>query len=511
MIVVIVARILGLLLAVALVALFLAVPAFPLVIAPAERIVNGNFEKGFDANGVARDWQRFDNGGRASYVWQEEREEPLLWDGTHGQLIAIHTYDWPASDPDRFAGIYQTADVVPGEAYQLTLHGTLREGASDPDTNNMSYRVQWGVDYSGSADWRAVADWVEVPWHQLHSRLDPGPMNTYVTSIAAQSDRLTLFIRGWKKRDTPMREFVLNLDGISLKGSQSMPQAGVVGFRGPSVTLTAPTYPTVDHVTRIHMSASDNLGVTAIRLYDNGVEIGRVAHGVGMLTTEGDFAWTPTSSGVHTLRAEATGVAGTVGIATQTITVGETAEFVVNGGFEGGFGSGGTGLGWHSFDDGGQASYEWIDETWEPAVLEGDHAQMIGISTFGRPASDLERYAGVYQAISGLRAGATYQLRLHGLLRSLDEDPDSEEFGYRAQYGIDWSAGTDWHAVNQWHELPWDQADSRTVPGHYHTYTATLIAQSPHVTLYICGRQKWGPATREFVLNLDEISLVGYR
>ena len=505
------ARILGLLLAVALVTLFLAVPAFPLVIAPAERIINGNFEKGFDSNGVARDWQHFDNGGRASYVWQEERGEPLLWDGAHGQLIAIHTYDWPASDSDRFAGIYQTAAVIPGKTYQLTLHGTLREGANDPDTDDMSYRVQWGVDYSGGADWRAVANWIEVPWNQLHPRLDPGTMNTYVTSITAQSDRLTLFIRGWKKRDRPMREFMLNLDGISLKGSQSVPQAGIVGFRGPSVTLTAPTYPTVDHIARIHISASDNLGVTSIRLYDNGVGIGSVAHNMGVLTTERDFAWRPTSSGVHTLRAEASGIADAVGIASQTITVGETAEFVINGGFEGGFGPDGIGLGWHSFDDGEHAAYKWMDETWKPAVLEGDHAQIITITAFGLPVSDRERYAGVYQVMGGLRTGASYQLRLHGLLHSLDEDSDSEEAGYRAQYGLDWSAATDWRAVSEWHELPWDQTNSRAVSGHYHTYTATFIAQSPKLTLYIRSWQKPGAATRGFTLDLDEISLVGYR
>ncbi len=70
-----------------------------------------------------------------------------MYDGEHSQLIEINTSCHGSSQSDRYAGIYQTVAVVPGETYELSLHGMLRALEDDPDRGSYSYRVQYGIDY----------------------------------------------------------------------------------------------------------------------------------------------------------------------------------------------------------------------------------------------------------------------------------------------------------------------------------------------------------------------------
>ena len=111
--------------------------------------------------------------------------------------------------------------VVPGETYDLSFYGMLRALADDPDRDGYNYRLQYGIDYDGGADWSAVAEWFEVPWDTVHPRLSPGAIDSFSTSVEASGPRLTLFVRAWKKWGTTARELDVNFDAISLSGYQA--------------------------------------------------------------------------------------------------------------------------------------------------------------------------------------------------------------------------------------------------------------------------------------------------
>ncbi len=80
--------------------------------------------------------------------------KPVVFDGNHSQLIAMNTHNLNRADPDRYAGIYQTVNTVPGATYTLLIRGLLRADDDDPDP--WRYRVQWGYDPTGSGDWTKV-------------------------------------------------------------------------------------------------------------------------------------------------------------------------------------------------------------------------------------------------------------------------------------------------------------------------------------------------------------------
>jgi hypothetical protein len=488
-----------------------AVPGIQLAGGGTERLTNGSFEEGFHATpagAVGNGWHAFSNGGRAVYGFYDEVWAPVIYDGTHSQLIEINTYKYTASDADRYAGIYQTVAVTPGETYELSLHGMLRALEEDPDRAGYNYRVQYGVDYGGGADWTAVSDWVEVPWNTVHPRLTPGSMESYSASIKATGDRLTLFIRAWKKWGTAGRELDVNLDAISLKGAVPADTAA------PTVGLTVPAFPVVGWNESVLVQGSNDVGVTKLDLYDGSALVGSVSYEVGLLTLSHKFAWTPASAGSHTLKAVALDAGGKTATATATVMVGQEGQFLTNGDFEGGFkgvAKGVVGTGWNSFDNGGQATYGFYDETWTPVISDGFHGQLIEVNTFCRAGSDPDRYAGIFQKVKGLTPGATYKLSVHGMLRVLADDEDMTGYNYRVQWGYDPAGGTDWTAVTNWVEIPWDTIYPRLEPGTMSAYTVSFEAPSSDITLFVRAWKKWGTARRELDVNLDAVTLTGFK
>lgn len=495
----------------ALIAAVVAVPGIQLAGGATERLTNGDFEEGFrftPAGLVGNGWQWFHNGGEATYGFYDETWAPVIYNGQHSQLIEINTFDRGGSDPDRYAGIYQTVAVVPGETYELSMHGMLRALEDDPDREGYNYRVQYGVDYAGGTDWTAVNNWVEVPWNTVHPRLTPGSMDSYSVMITASGPRLTLFVRVWKKWATAGRELDVNLDTISLKGALP-PDTGA-----PAVSLTAPAYPVVGWQYTLPVSANNDVGITKLELYDGADLVDSVSYAVGMLSLSHKFAWTPATAGSHTLKAVAHDAGGATATDDVTVVVGGEGQFLVNGDFEGGFeakAKGMVGKGWGWFDNGGEATYGFYDETWTPVVYDGQHGQLIEINTFCRGGSDPDRYAGIYQRVSGLAPGATYKLSLHGMLRALSDDEDRTGYNYRVQWGHDPSGGTDWTAVDNWVEIPWDDVHPRLDPGDMSSYTVSFEAPSSEITLFIRAWKKWGTARRELDVNLDAITLKGYK
>ncbi len=199
---------------------------------PYNLIVNGSFEDGF-VEGVAIGWQPFATANvRAS--WHDDTWQPIVYDGAHAQLLALKD----AEERDRYVGIYQTVPVVPNADYILTLHGLVRSDEGSNEASHYGYRLQYGIDYAGGNDWRSrQIEWVELPWDE-QPRTAPPPggyrIETYTTTIRAQSPMLTLFIRGWKKW-IGTAEGNYNVDGISLMMAQAaassapppaMPQTG---------------------------------------------------------------------------------------------------------------------------------------------------------------------------------------------------------------------------------------------------------------------------------------------
>jgi len=185
-------------------------------------------------------------------------------------------------------------------------------------------------------------------------------------------------------------------------------------------------------------------------------------------------------------------------------------NFVANGNFESGFNAisiGQVGKSWGWFTNGGGANYGFYDEQWPPVVSDGSHGQLIEINSKGMAAADADRYAGIYQKISGLKQGATYQLTLKGQLRGVGGGDDAYRFA--AQWGYTSGGETNWEKVSNWQGVDLGPIHERTAPGAMATATVKFTAPASEMVLFIRGWKKWGTTETEMDLNLDSISLTG--
>lgn len=185
---------------------------------PQNLIINGGFEQGFQDNfGVGYGWGAFSN-GNATVGWSADTWEEVIVNGKYAQLIEIKN----ASDRDRVAGIYQTVAVVPGQQYKLTIKGLVRSKEGDIKVSDYGYRLQYGVDYDGGTAWELLPEqnWQELPWdEQPLTASDAGTyrFDTFEITLTVTSDKLTLFIRAWKKW-LNNGSGLYDLDEISLVG-----------------------------------------------------------------------------------------------------------------------------------------------------------------------------------------------------------------------------------------------------------------------------------------------------
>ena len=181
----------------------------------------------------------------------------------------------------------------------------------------------------------------------------------------------------------------------------------------------------------------------------------------------------------------------------------QATNLIVNGDFEEGFVEG-IGVGWGRF---ATASVQagWQADTWDAVVFDGAHAQLLVL----KDATETDRYVGIFQSVT-VAPDTDYALTLRGLIRSDEGSVEVSNYSYRLQYGIDYAGGGDWQSPDiQWVELPWDE-QPRTVPppGGYRldTYTTTIRAQGPRLTLFIRAWKKWiGAAEGNY--DLDSVSL----
>lgn len=186
----------------------------------ANLLVNGSFEDGFvEGQGVAVGWGRFQN-GNVDAGWYDDTWEKVVCDGEHAQLLELRD----AKENDRYVGIFQTVNVVPNAEYVLTLRGLVRSDSGSPEKSDYGFRMEYGIDYSGGADWQSPdIKWIELMWDE-QPRQDPTGENqyryeTHTATIKATGNKITLFIRGWKKWADAV-EGNYDLDCLSLVGPQ---------------------------------------------------------------------------------------------------------------------------------------------------------------------------------------------------------------------------------------------------------------------------------------------------
>jgi hypothetical protein len=155
---------------------------------------NGDFEEGFQPDELGNYWSRFDNGG-ADYSFHIDDWPLVVVEGEHTQMLEIKN----AQVPDRYFGIYQTAEVIPGEVYTFSMRGLVRTNTGDVEKTRHGYRLQVGFDLNGGQGWEAVTEWVELPWDEQQRVQDNFRFDAYTATLTAESDRLTVFIRACKK------------------------------------------------------------------------------------------------------------------------------------------------------------------------------------------------------------------------------------------------------------------------------------------------------------------------
>ena len=185
-------------------------------------IKNGGFEQR-DPNGVALDWQPYSN-GQAQFGWYDETWPEAVQAGEHAQLMEIFMVEGDLFD--QVIAVYQTVDVTPNVAYQLTMHALIRTDIPAQFRNKFEYEMNWGVDFSGAGNYDNVEEWVFMP---LTEQFRLGSHGEYPEDVplfyetitgtiqAGDSHRITLFIRGLKKFPTGA-EVNFDIDQVSLVG-----------------------------------------------------------------------------------------------------------------------------------------------------------------------------------------------------------------------------------------------------------------------------------------------------
>ena len=164
------------------------------VVGIANVLRNGNFEEGFQSNELGKFWGSFNNGD-AKYSFHIDDWPLVVVEGKHTQLIEIKE----AAQLDRYLGIYQTARVFPGEVYTFSMRGLIRTNVGDVQETSFGYRLQVGFDLNGGQDWEKVTKWVELPWDEQRRIQDSFRFDAYTTTLTAKTDKLTVFVRAWKK------------------------------------------------------------------------------------------------------------------------------------------------------------------------------------------------------------------------------------------------------------------------------------------------------------------------
>jgi len=228
-------------------------------------IKNGSFEEEF-VWGVGKYWNAFNNGGLTGYGYHDDTWNRTVFDGKYSALLEIHTSDaLSENDKDRYTGLYQVVDVVPGSRYMFSFYGMLRSTAKgEIKKGSYNYRVEVGYDYNGGTDPWAVTEWEELNWPE-YERENPRAWQSYAHGVTPTGNKLTVFIRVHKKFPTTMEEADINLDAVSLLGPA--PTGFVAAATPAAETPTIPKTGAGDALPLVGLAlAIAAIGLTTTRL-----------------------------------------------------------------------------------------------------------------------------------------------------------------------------------------------------------------------------------------------------
>lgn len=189
---------------------------------------NPGFEKGFDADGTAKKWGKFNNGGRANYGYYDEQWKPVVAQGKHAQLLEINSKGYMPTDADRWIGIHQRVKgLQPGGTYQLSFKAMIREREDHSDEDPWRYEVYWGVhDNAGKiSDVSELAILKGASISPIYLRTEPGTYTSFSTTFQAPSSVIRLYLLGLKKWATSEREVDFDFDEVSLRACRSVAPA----------------------------------------------------------------------------------------------------------------------------------------------------------------------------------------------------------------------------------------------------------------------------------------------
>jgi hypothetical protein len=216
---------------------------------PVDLIKNGGFELPWTEDAVAPEWEGYRN-GQAWASWYKETWPEAIHNGEQAQLMEIFQVE--PNILDRFIAIYQTVDVAPNSKYDLTFYAIMRSQVQAQDRNKFEFEMNWGVDYFGEGNFENVEDWVYIPLEEQFRLGSTGqypedvPLHYQIvtgTIYTKDMDKITLFIRGWKKFPTGA-EVNFDVDDVSLVGpAPGAPRPGptVVITPQPSMPVTGTT------------------------------------------------------------------------------------------------------------------------------------------------------------------------------------------------------------------------------------------------------------------------------
>ncbi len=181
---------------------------------------NPGFEDGFDADGTATKWGKFNNGGRANYGYYKEEWGPVVAEGKYAQLLEINSKGYMPTDPDRWIGIHQkVSGLNPGGTYQLSVKAMIRERADHSDEDAWRYETYWGV----NSDAGKISDVSEleilsgIPVSGIYLRTAPGGYASFSTTFQAPASEIRLYLLGLKKWATSEREVDFDFDAVELR------------------------------------------------------------------------------------------------------------------------------------------------------------------------------------------------------------------------------------------------------------------------------------------------------
>ena len=193
---------------------------------------NGNFEDGFEVNGVGYYWWPYNNNGAANYGYYDDMWPPVVAEGKHAQLLEINSRGWMPTDAQRWIGITQDAFVEPGATYQLSFKAMIREAVDHSDEDPHRYEVYWGykahpaVAHPIEPTLTSIGDLDKlygVPVSEISLRTAPGAYSSYSKTFKAPDEVMWFYLLGLKKWATEEREVDFDFDDVQLRKCRTAP------------------------------------------------------------------------------------------------------------------------------------------------------------------------------------------------------------------------------------------------------------------------------------------------